>query len=710
MNTLPLEVQKSPLALLPMKHRSDIWLRAWSGVSMPRALDIIGAKDLSRRARCERDLMAFKETYFSHIAWDPSLFHKESTQHKQAATLLRSVTVHKEAEAAPRSLGKTTECRLWAIWCICYRWFDFVVFLGSKAPKGEEHIKNIKKEFLTNELLHEDFPELCGWVRSFGGDPRRCKMTYPDAEWSDSELCFNNGSWICGYGMDSSLPGMNKTGGKRPKLLIFDDIETVSSVRSKTETAALDQRFRYEAGKLHDINHRAIYWYVCTVRALDCISDCVTDPKREPEWRGRRYRALIKPPDNEELWEYFINSCLPEEKGGRPIVEGLASIEETCRSLESWLTSDDCPNALDALEGLTEGHRAALRYYVANKAAMDAGAELLDNVRLPIHVYYHSVATDGEDVVACELQNDPPKNAAESKIQLETDYLLRRCIGEDRGVVPDFVAVLTATIDIGAHALHWQVDGMDAALQTSALIDQGIEQTDLNAGGEFKMTDDERIRQVMVERAILKTLERLKLRFASGYAKKNGEILIPRLVGVDCGGTAEVWAWYETILRFCAKSPVWIPLKGEKWHKSVADRASGRNWICEVTGNPGRRHDCNADHYKLRVIDALTAPARDEKGLIVSGSRIFHAKTPLIYCKHMTAERWITSISEDAPSGKEIKVGWNRDGSKPNHWFDASWMHYALADILKFQGWGGRKAPQRPAPPVNPGREIRRSY
>ena len=295
-------------------------------------------------------------------------------------------------------------------------------------------------------------------------------------------------------------------------------------------------------------------------------------------------------------------------------------------------------------------------------------------------------------------------------------------MGEPRGVVPAWAAHVTASVDAGRHACYWQADAWDADWKTSCLLDQGLQDTDLNRGGEYKMTADEGTRTVMVQEAIQRALTALRERFATGWMQDRVPF-VPRIVGVDCGGTADKFAWYEVVLRFCAGVPYWVPLKGSGWSERTADRALARNWICEEKGNPGRRHDCNADHFKTLAFNALAAPVwhvsaappspgapsthsvrgvGGEGAALFSGTRILHKDVPREYCRQMTSEKWVEVLSGklETPSGKELKVGWNHVTSIPNHWWDTNWMAFAVADIARTSGLSSAR--DKPQPGYTP--------
>lgn len=651
---------------LPQHHRRDVWSRIANGRKVPTR-KVTSAANPSRRERCRFDLMAFGLEYFPHRIRDPQPAHRELVGDLQRAILSKqSIVPTLHAEADPRGFGKTTWVEIAIIHAACYGHRVFLLFLSATGPNADARLKAIAAEIIGNERLAEDFPELVLWLReTHGGDPRRAP---PDFPWSGSVLRLPNWVIIEARGMDSSLTGINRF-GRRPDFVVMDDVETLDIASSENEMRHLENRIKLEVLQVHERGRPAAYFFINTIRRPNCIAQRLTDPKVSPQWRGRRRAALVKEPERKDLWDRFLelagtNPATPAE------ADALAGELETAAAIGIEAAG---------FSELEEPARNALRFYAAHQAEMDKGAELLDPLRMPLWYIYLERAKD-ETAFQCELQNNPPEDANQRTTILEVEHILARRIGPERGVVPAWAEFLVLAVDVAQARLHWELDAFDAG-GLNQLVDQGIQETNLDAGGEYQMLDKGDVRrEAMVDRAIEFALSELHAKALAGWADARGHLHFPALIGVDSGGTAETFAWYETILRWCAKTPRWIPLKGQQWSGSTADHALGKNWICRTENNPGRRVDANADHYKLRLSRAYELPALT-KGELTPGARILHAGTPHAYAKHQTSERYIESINPKAMVGKDVKVGWNKIPGQPNHWWDTAWMAFALAEI-----------------------------
>jgi len=676
---------------LPQRHRHDIWSRVLNGMRV-KTRDLVSVANPSRRDRCRYDLMAFMQEYFPHRIRDPQPAHRDMVADYQQAILSKqSVVPLLHAEADPRGFGKTTTCELANIWAAFYGHRSFLLYLGARAENAEARLKAIAAEILNNRGLADDFPELVGWlVDTHHGDPRRAP---PDFPWSASLLRLPTGVVIAGRGMDSSLTGLNYF-GRRPDFVVMDDVETMDIASSANEMKRCEDRINLEVLHLHERGKPAAYFFINTIRRPNCIAQRLTDPKVSPQWRGRRRAALLKEPNDKEKWDRFIELC-----GPNPAAPG------TDRLADEAVTAAAIGISVADFSELQEPQRNALRYYAAHKIEMDAGAELLDPIRMPLWSLYLERAKD-ETAFQCELQNNPPEDQNQRTTALEVEHILARKIGTPRGVVPLWCEFLVMSIDVGSSVLHWECDAFGAN-GLNQLVDQGQQETNLNTGGEYKMTDDPIRRGDMVKTAVQSALVALHARAAVGWANARGEPIYPALIGVDCGGTAETFAWYETVLAFCASTPRFVPLKGQSpWSTPTADAAMGRNWICRVENNPGRRVDCNVDQYKMAAARAYEAPMRTPAGELAPGARILHEDAPHAYAKQQTSERYIETINPKLVVSKELKVGWNHLPNIPNHWWDTCWMAFALADMrrimqaIEIQRAGN--AARKSAPPSSP--------
>lgn len=631
---------------------------ATRGLVLPRR-EVQRPKYPERRAACARDLNLFAMTYFSDIYWDPNEFHIEFALELQR--LILSNTVQQQAIAAPRGIGKTTEVLIALIWAAVHRHRMFMALFALKATLSNDRLGTIKDAIHHNEKLFEDFPEICGPVRDFEGDPKRAPPEYP---WSVDEIRLPNGVWFVACGIDGSFLGLNKN-ALRPDFCLIDDPENSDTVKSPGVTLSIERRIRDEICALETLGERTAYLLLTTIRRKGCIGDRFTDPRQEPEWRGRRYRALISPPENAELWEQFKDMCR------RPDQPFTWNADEVAAAIGMERSKFD---------ELSPGYRAALAFYAANKTAMDAGARVLDPIRLPLHSCYHKIATKGESVFASEYQNDPSEDKNKRDQQLNVDFLMRRRLPAiPQGRAPIWADLLIVNIDVGMYRLHWQVDVWSRRNDVSALIDQGIEDTGVDQGGRFQMTADRDTRRSMIEEAILSALGRIRLRCAAGWAKDSGEMIMP-YVGVDAGGQAEEQAWFRAVIDFCHSSGSdWHAMRGAKWTDEHLKRAEGNNWLFN---DKIGFYEANADHYKRELVRALELPMFDDTGTQFYGTRYLHDKTPLGYCKHLTAEKYFENFESGAASDKALKSGWVKVHQQ-NHWFDTSWGSRALYEIVR---------------------------
>jgi phage terminase large subunit-like protein len=122
----------------------------------------------------------------------------------------------RDAYIAPRSMGKSTWWFLiLPLWAAAHGHIKFAAAFAASAAQSETHLGTFKGEVDRNELLRQDFPDLCTPARRPSG-----------ANVADTQSMYvaKSGFAFAARGIDSSSLGM-KIGEQRPDLLLADDVE-----------------------------------------------------------------------------------------------------------------------------------------------------------------------------------------------------------------------------------------------------------------------------------------------------------------------------------------------------------------------------------------------------------------------------------------------------------------------------------------------------
>lgn len=122
----------------------------------------------------------------------------------------------RRAFVAPRHSAKTTTWFLIApLWAAAHGHVKFAMAIADNSTLAETHLATFKRELETNDLLREDYPELCQpMIRNRG------------ATTSDNRQMMQqkSGFVFAAKGAGSTALG-TKVGNTRPDLIIMDDIE-----------------------------------------------------------------------------------------------------------------------------------------------------------------------------------------------------------------------------------------------------------------------------------------------------------------------------------------------------------------------------------------------------------------------------------------------------------------------------------------------------
>ncbi len=381
-----------------------------------------------RRARCKNNLKLFLKTYLPESFPDPF-----GSCHLEAIEVLQNCLLYGElfCLAMPRAYGKTTLTEGATIWATVYAHRHYTVIIGSNQKKANKILRSIKKGFEINDLLKEDFPEICFPVEQLegislraGGQLQNGKPTH--IQWGTSlilptiEGSKSSGIIIESVGMKGSIRGGNHSldSGKkiRPDFVLLDDPQDREDAESVGETNNREEIIRSDALGLAGFGKKIAGVMLCTVIAKGDLADRHLDHKLHPEWQGR-VTSMVKrfPAAKDTLWlQYFILRR----------------------------------------EGLADGDKgkAANAFYRKNRKAMDKDAVVSweygkNKGETAIQTAMNLLCDRGEEAFYAEYQNQPI-DTMKSLYILEEKNVLRNINALQRYEVPVDANMVVASLDV----------------------------------------------------------------------------------------------------------------------------------------------------------------------------------------------------------------------------------------------------------------------
>lgn len=396
--------------------------------------------DYARRRMASVSFRAYCESYFPHrfaLAW--------SDDHLKAIARIQDAVLNEGrfALAMPRGSGKTTLCEVAVMWAASIGRHEYVVLVGSCEDAATQMLDNIKAELIQNDLLLEDWPEICFPLRALEGQSRRCigqlSCGLPTwSKWEEDRIVLPmiagsraSSAVIRVAGVTGNLRGMAFTrpdGRKsRPTLAVLDDPQTDDSARSIKQC---QQRERIILGAILGMagpGRRVACLMPTTVIRKGDMSDRFLDREIHPTWFGERFKLLYEWPKRKDMWDQWWNMRREELAGG-----GNGAIADL--------------------------------FLIKNFDAMHAGSRVGWEQRYgsdEVSALHNCMAWHYTDPVAfaCEGQNDPPSDEVEEEAMPPAKKLAVRYSGYGRGIVPANTDWLTCFIDVHKEALYWVVAG-----------------------------------------------------------------------------------------------------------------------------------------------------------------------------------------------------------------------------------------------------------
>lgn len=609
----------------------------------------------ARRKKCSTSLYSFGTIYRPNIFVSQlSLDHKKVIAKMEQAVLRGGLF----AVAMPRASGKTTWAETAVLWSMLYGLRRFIVTIGATQRAATDLLDAIKSELETNDLLLEDFPEVCYPIRCLEGISHRCKgQVYcgerTHIEWRSDKLVVPSikdsaasGTIVISRGITGSIRGLkhSRPDGHtvRPDLVIPDDPQTRKSADSPLQCekrlSLLNGEILGLAGPMTKISGIV----PCTVIRQGDLSHRLLDRQISPEWQGETTKMLYKFPDRTDLWDKYAEIRSEGFQRG-------------------------------------EGTEAATEFYRKNRKAMDKGAEVgwkerfnddeISAVQKAMNLWLHDPV-----VFAAEYQNDPidPLAAAGDEL-LSADEIAQKISGYKKGEIPSEVEKITGFVDVQAKVLYWMICGwsMDRQgwiLDYGSFPDQKIRYYTLSTltrtlAGLYKGAHlTGRIRRGLAD--LVNTLGTRE------WVRDDGtELRLDRML-IDFGWEPETGTVKKAVRELEFKRA--FPSKGvgikagdrpmKEWSRQKGDRV-GEDWkITKSRGEVVRHVLFDANAFKTSIQAGLVTSAGDP-GCIQLWKDSAHAHR--MVAEHLSAEYPV----ETEGRGRRIKE-WKLRPGRDNHLLD----------------------------------------
>ena len=616
-----------------------------------------------RRNKALEDPELFLRTYFSDRykrAFDPD---RQDIIH---AMWEQSAMGGRYAMATSRGRGKTEIVKGMLCCTVCANRTRFPFVGGQTKAHGLGIYTDIRKKFAENEILYEDFPEICHPVRELDGAPSRAGKQHIDGiptriAWTATNyLCFPTvayppdlpeaadlpgfgGVKLAFFGLDAAFRGKN-IDGDRPDFIVVDDPETEESARSLEQIAKREKIINQDIAGLVAEGEEIAIAVFSTVQNRYCLSFKLTDPEQYPQFGGKRYGLIKTWPKNMDMWEDYISMRKAGQLGGDR--HGLE----------------------------------AVRYYVKNREAMDDGAEVLSEeftarqygkvelVHSSLQVCFDKIADTNMEAFRTEYQNDPVPEEAIESIQLTAARVQSRMSNLPQREIPSDTKWRTIGLDLGKYSSNWTDVAWAETGCVPSIPDYGVMETT----GLVMESEDRAI-----EHALLEAMET--------WADIVAMPLNPDIVLIDSG------RWPQAVYEFCRRrGRPFYPAKGwddqrfktpKRTDEKVPFLETYAHWLSE---DRVWLYNVNTEYWKKWLqLRFLTEPYTDEsRSDRTDGSCVLYhhggdLKRHLSFSHHIVAEEE-QLIPVD---GKEMKRIWfvkNRN----NHWLDSTALAMAGGGTL----------------------------
>jgi hypothetical protein len=516
-----------------------------------------------------------------------------------------------------RGGGKTTLAEAMILRALVYGMRRYVVFIGATDQLAKQGVKRIRQELERNDLLMEDFPEVCAPLRALEGIYQRTKgqVLAKDGKPTGIEINDDNfvlptvagskasGSVIQSFGLTGAIRGLQRLAPDgtpiRPDLVLIDDPQTRESAKSPTQTDDRERTINADILGLAGPQTRIASVFLCTPIYPNDLTERFVSRDRHPEWEGRRTRMVETMPERMDLWDQYAEIRRESMRAGN---KGVAANE----------------------------------FYAENRAEMEKGCKLswpeyckpgdLSGVQTAMNL-----KIDNPTGFASEYQCSPEEaRLASGAKELRPADLAARVSGVPQLEAPVTCTRLTAFVDVGGELLWYAVCAWNESFGGS-IIDYGAwprqGRTMFAANDPRPGMSDAYPGRTEAQRVFAGLSDLLPLILGRRYRRAHGgeELQVERCL-IDAG-----WQT-DAVFQAITASPLSASLYASKgvgrsttqvgvarWRSRPGER-SGHHWRLTLgEAKRGRQVQFDPDAWKSVIYNALTVPLGGSTGLSLFG-------------------------------------------------------------------------------------------
>ncbi len=618
------------------------------------APDFPRVKNARRKNSCRLNLRKFCETYFKNVfnlAWSPD--HLTVIERLQDA-ILNGGTF---ALAMARGTGKTTLVNVAAIWAKVYGHRFFTVIIGATAAKALDNLDTIKSALETNDMLLQDFPEVCYPIKRiegitkrcvgqlYKGEPTRMKLNRDTLVLPTIKGSVASGSCIRVAGITGSVRGLSITRVSdgttiRPDLVLIDDPQTDESANSLPQ---IRRRLSTITGAILGLagpKKKIAGVMPCTVIQKGDVADQVLNQKQHPEWQGVRFRLLKTLPTAVKEWEQYA------ELRAQGLREGT-------------------------------GLKGATAYYRDNRSVMDAGAEAswasrFNNDEISAIQNAMNLKLMSEEAFWAEYQNEPLALDLGDSLTLTPEVVQAKATDLKRSLVPLQCSKLTAFIDVQGSVLFyavcaWDSDFGGAVVEYGTFPDQQrVYFTIRDIAPTLQSVTGKSVPEAQIYEGLAGLTDSLLTRQWNYEVGSGKEPLRIERIFIDSGYMSTT---VEQFSRETKHRALILPTKGRgitadnkpmlQYEKRTGERL-GWNW--RLMTAPQKRVEYDTNEWKTFIAKRLMLPLG-----AVGGISLFQASQTQhrLFSEHLSAEYSVPTEGY----GRVVNV-WKSKPNRENHWLD----------------------------------------